>query len=533
MRISRRELFSRIGRAGGAGALFFTMQSLGYIRPVTGSPTFPLLEPHPGNAAKVLILGGGIAGLTAAYELTLAGYDCRILEAEARAGGRSLTVRRGDVIREIDGTTQTCAFEPGEYLNSGPARIPSAHQTLLGYCRTFGVPLEVFVNDNRSALFQDDNAFSGKPVLSRQVHYDSAGWISELLAKAIVNHALDEEISTIDTERLLEFLSAYGNLSDDHAYYARPEVGTYDEATRIGYDVAPGAFDKAGQTRPPLGLQDLVNSNFWHWKMHVEKSITLQTTMLQPVGGMDQIVRAFTSRLEDHITYNAKVTELRHTESGVRVVIEDTASGGKQAAEADYCICTLPLTVLSDVASDLDAEYAGAIRGIDYVAAVKLGWQASRRFWEEDEAIYGGISYVDDVLIEQIWYPCSAFNSRTGIIMGGYTLYDDAVEIGGFTPDERAARARSAGTKLHRQMETEVGQCVSVPWHRMPLARGAWAEWTDEQRQTAYVTLSRPERRIYFAGEHMSWLPGWQEGAVLSARDAVTAIHQRVQQSNP
>ena len=53
-----------------------------------------------------------------------------------------------------DGSQQTCAFGEGQYLNAGPARLPSTHRTMLGYCREFAVPLEVEVNASHSALMQ-------------------------------------------------------------------------------------------------------------------------------------------------------------------------------------------------------------------------------------------------------------------------------------------------------------------------------------------------------------------------------------------
>ena len=72
-----------------------------------------LLEPDrvwplsTGRGQLVAILGAGVSGLTAAYELDRAGYDVVILEAQRRAGGRSLTLRRGDVFQEMKQPAQT------------------------------------------------------------------------------------------------------------------------------------------------------------------------------------------------------------------------------------------------------------------------------------------------------------------------------------------------------------------------------------------------------------------------------------------
>ena len=102
------------------------------------------------NPKKVLILGAGISGLTAAYELSRKGYEVQVLEASFRAGGRNLTVRNGDRIDET-GYPQVCNFDkdPDLYFNCGPARIPGHHKALLDYCKELDVELAPFINDNR------------------------------------------------------------------------------------------------------------------------------------------------------------------------------------------------------------------------------------------------------------------------------------------------------------------------------------------------------------------------------------------------
>ena len=86
-----------------------------------------------------MILGAGIAGMVAAWELQKSGYSCTLLEARDRSGGRNRTIRNGTRVEMTDGTTQTCGFEDGQYFNAGPARLPSQDVTMLGYCREFGV----------------------------------------------------------------------------------------------------------------------------------------------------------------------------------------------------------------------------------------------------------------------------------------------------------------------------------------------------------------------------------------------------------
>ena len=162
--ISRRTLVELIGQIGGAAAAYSALNMAGLLATPTAHAAPPALKPGSGNGKRVAILGAGIAGLTAAYCLSKAGYQCTILEARARSGGRVWTIRGGDRIAETD-STQHVEWQADReiYFNAGAARISSHHQGILGYCRDLGVPLEVFVNDNRSALVQFDSQFGGKP----------------------------------------------------------------------------------------------------------------------------------------------------------------------------------------------------------------------------------------------------------------------------------------------------------------------------------------------------------------------------------
>ena len=186
---TRREFLRRVAGAGGYRATYLTMQAMGFL-PLAAVAEPVALERGGAHGTKVVILGAGVAGLSAAYELGKAGYDCTVLEARERVGGRNWTIRRGTSIELADGSRQLCDFEPGLYWNAGPARLPSHHQAVLGYCREFGVPLEVEVNTSRGARLLNPAANGGQPIEMRQAVNDTRGAISELLAKAIDRGAL-------------------------------------------------------------------------------------------------------------------------------------------------------------------------------------------------------------------------------------------------------------------------------------------------------------------------------------------------------
>ena len=141
--ISRRTLVELIGRIGGAATAYSALNMAGLLATPMAYAAPPALKPGSGNGKRVAILGAGIAGLTAAYCLSKAGYQCTILEARARSGGRVWTIRGGDQIAETD-STQRIEWQADRdiYFNAGAARISSHHQGILGYCRELGVPLE-------------------------------------------------------------------------------------------------------------------------------------------------------------------------------------------------------------------------------------------------------------------------------------------------------------------------------------------------------------------------------------------------------
>ena len=198
--------------------MYHAMTSLGFAAdsPYQG----PIKLGGDVKGASVLILGAGLAGMTAALELRKAGYKVQVLEFNSRAGGRNWTLRGGDRFTELGGFTQTCEFEQGLYLNPGPWRIPYHHRALLDYCKRLNVALEPFVELNHNALLHASGAFGGQPQRIRDVKADFQGQIAELLTKATAQGKLDEAVSAEDKEILLQALRSWGALDKNYAYKA-------------------------------------------------------------------------------------------------------------------------------------------------------------------------------------------------------------------------------------------------------------------------------------------------------------------------
>jgi monoamine oxidase len=520
--ISRRELLARIGMAAGSSVMYQAMTSLG-LAAESGYKGPIRLDGDP-KSTSVLILGAGIAGLVAALELRKAGYQVAVLEYNNRAGGRCWSLRGGDRYVELGGLAQQCKFEPGLYLNPGPWRIPYHHHAILDYCRRLNVTLEPFIQVNYNAYVHSRTAFGGKPQRFREVIADFHGNIAELLAKTVSQDKLDQPVSAEDKQLLLAALRQWGALDPNYAY--RASLFTSD---RRGYAKDAGG-GLSGEPLPsqPLAFDDILRSRVWS-RLTVGLTYEFQTTMFQPVGGMDMVAKAFAREVGDLIRFNAKVTAIRQDDHGVTATYIDARDGGTpMTASADWCLCTIPLSILSQIRMNVGAAMANAIQAVPYTPGLKIGLQFRRRFWEEDEAIYGGITYTD-LPIWQIGYPSTGYHgSGKGVLLGAYTFGPYAFEFTSLPPEERVKKAVAWGAEIHPQYRDEFENGIAVGWHRVPWALGCYGLWSEEARARHYRDLCTIDGRIALAGEHASYVPAWQEGAILSALDAVQRLHQRV-----
>ena len=519
--ITRRALLALIGKSAGGAAMYQAMTSLGLAAESSFKGPPKLQGAKKGTS--VLVLGAGIAGLVAAYELREAGYRVRILEYNDRAGGRAWTIRGGDTFTELGGAPQHCGFATGQYFNPGPWRIPYHHRGVLSYASRFGVALEPFVQVNYNAFVHSSKAFDGKPQRYRHMQADFHGHVAELLGKATSQGALDATLSSEDRQRLLEGLRGWGALDKSFAYRAGP-VGSEHR----GYDVpAGGGLAPAAVPSTPVGLSELLKGQVWR-AIATGHEYEYQSAIFQPVGGMDMIAKAIAKQVASLIQFRAKVTRIAQDERGVSVTWTDTAKGGAVRTEkADWCVCTIPLSILGQMEVQVGDAMHAAIDAVPYDAAIKIALQFKRRFWEEDEAIYGGISYTD-LPIDRISYPSHGYGtSGKAVLLGAYAFGPNAYEFTALSHPERIQAALDFGSRIHPQYRAEFDQGFSVGWHRVPYTMGCYGLWSDDARQEHYRDLCAIDGRIVLAGEHASNLPAWQEGAVLSALDAIERLHRK------
>ena len=514
--LTRRHFLQALGTVGGAGMLMSGLSAFNIG--IASAQNRPPPLAGDANGKTVIILGAGLAGLVAAYELGRQGYDCKVLEARRYAGGRCQTARRGFVLPQLGQEDEVCNFDDGEYFNHGPWRIPYHHRSTLHYTQEFGIPLEIFVNHNEAAFAYRDGGgpLNGQPVRQKEIIADMRGHTAEILAKHVDQGALDVPLNAEEREKFLEFLVGEGHLEPDSLDY----LGTGGR----GYLSDPGAGLTPGEASSPHALAALLNSDLFGIVSSVS-GYTQQKTMFQPIGGMDRIPKAFEERLGDTITFGARVTQLQHSDDGVVVDYLDGDSGETHQLAGDYCLCTIPLSVLRSIENDFSDEFRSAMDAVSYTPTCKLALQMKSRFWEVEDHVFGGHSFTHDSEVGNISYPSTGWQASKGILQGVYNFGANAAQFSALPRDQRIDKALGVGEKIHAGYRRDFETAFSTAWHLVPENLGGWASWSDEARQNSYPLLNEPQGRVLLAGEHLSYMTGWMAGAIESSWLQIEKLH--------
>lgn len=522
--MTKRRFLQAVGIVGGSGAILAAMHGMGIgFDSLRSGP--PRLS-NEGQGKKILILGAGLSGMTMAYEMARRGYECEILEARSYAGGRCQTARKGFAIEELGGDRQVCDFDEGQYYNHGPWRIPPNHHSTLHYCKEFNIPIEVIINQNESCFLYNENAkgpLNGKRVRRFEVLADLNGYTSELLAKCVNQGALNSAMTGEDREQLLAYLRHSGYLGEkDMAYH-----GTVDR----GMKTHPGAGFNLGEESDPFDLHNLLLSNLGG-KVSGVPSYERPHAMFQTVGGMDRIAKGFEEQVGGMISYDCEVDNINMSPDGVTVEYRKNGSKQLSSTSADFCVSTIPLAIMSKIKGNFSAQFRDAMTGASATPNGKIGLQMNRRFWEEDDRIFGGISYTDIPGHGSIAYPSYDFLGAKGVVQGYYNFRGDAVKISMLSHAERVAFALEHGAKLHPTYKKDFsGKAFSVAWHRVPFSLSSWESWSPENQETKLKLLLEGEGRLFLSGTHMTpGLTGWMAGAIESAWLTMEKIHARVKQ---
>lgn len=447
---------------------------------------------------KVIIVGAGLAGLSAGYELKRAGHTPIILEAQQRVGGRVYTLRD--------------PFTEGLYAEVGAMRIPRAHTLTMEYVEKFGLKTNDFTMDNPNAYYymggnkvRASEANANPSLLGFDVSENEKGKTAgQLYMKAI--------------QPLIDNLEKNGDSAWDEI------IAQYDQySTREFLEVngwSEGIIEMFGLL---ANQESVMNSSFL--ELFREDSGNYYTNMVEIQGGTDRLPHAFLPELKDNIRFGAKMIAMDQSPDDVTIHYQTAA--GKFAETGDYAIITVPFPVLRhvEVLKPFTRAKQRAIRQLHYDASAKILFQCKRRFWEEDDGIFGG-GTLTDLPIRNLYYPDHGRETGRGIILASYTWSEDAQRWGSLKPEDRITQALDDVAEIHPQITKEFEVGTSWMWHDDEFAGGAFALFDPGQQTLLHEEIVKPDGRIHFAGEHTSLQHAWIQGAFESGLRAAVAIHK-------
>ncbi len=528
--LTRRRFLQMLSAGAGSGAVLTAMGAWGQI-PVTAQTTPPRLDGN-GNGTRVVILGAGPGGCPAAWELIQLGYDVTVLEARDRLGGHSFTVRGGSKTFEYGKGDQVCDWDDENmWYDAGPSRIPFFHRGFIHYCHEFNIPLMDHKNLDLNAWVYAENVngnLNGTRMRLGDMQADMAGHTAELLAKAVNQDDLDLPLTAEDRDLLTDYLIQWGILSASDL--------TYGPSSHRGYRVLPGT-QSDGELGTPFAFEDLLPFadgilDAAGGYLAATAQFDWQSTMVKPKGGISELYETgFKGALGDRVKLNCEVMEIRQSDDGVRIVYTNKATGQTEEISGDYCMCNIPLSVLIKLQGDFSGGFRTAMQSVPYFMALRAGLGFNRRFWEEDDWIYGGQSFSNIGELGILGYPDDGYGAAKGVMLGMYAFGTNAAHVSSLSYPERIELALTLGSKIHPQMRDDFMSGFSVAWHLEPYSLGAWPSYTQRTREQAFPILQEPDGRIYLVGEHLSYVNGWIEGAVQAAWMQVEKLHARVMQA--
>lgn len=458
---------------------------------------------------KIIIIGAGMAGLTAASLLKETGHDVNIIEANSRIGGRIYTLRE--------------PLAPGNYLELGAMRFPANHLLLLEYIRRANLPTEKFVNISPDDIIYVNNrqvkAFhyqQNPDILSFPVRPSEEGKTAiELLLEA-VQPFMDLLVqSTMEEQQQIK------------KRYSLYSTTSFLRDNPIGPSLSPEAVNKISVM---LGVEGLAEYAFTDFFTNLIMPISLNLHDFQQItGGNDQLPQSFLPSLADHLYFEEKVETIIQEEAGIKVQTKNKSSGNKHVFTADYAITTLPFSIfqLVDIVPyhSVSHKKHQAIRELKNIPTIKIGIEFETRFWERLQM--GHIT--TSLPIGFTYTPGSAAGHHTkGVLLASYT-WGKSAQLWNTVPEENMIDyVLNDLEKIYgRVVYDEYIQGYSVNWARNPYAGGGLTLFTPGQETDFADHIQQPEGRLHFAGEHTSWFHGWAEGAIESGIRAAVEVNGR------
>nr|1F8R_A Chain A, L-amino Acid Oxidase [Calloselasma rhodostoma]1F8R_B Chain B, L-amino Acid Oxidase [Calloselasma rhodostoma]1F8R_C Chain C, L-amino Acid Oxidase [Calloselasma rhodostoma]1F8R_D Chain D, L-amino Acid Oxidase [Calloselasma rhodostoma]1F8S_A Chain A, L-AMINO ACID OXIDASE [Calloselasma rhodostoma]1F8S_B Chain B, L-AMINO ACID OXIDASE [Calloselasma rhodostoma]1F8S_C Chain C, L-AMINO ACID OXIDASE [Calloselasma rhodostoma]1F8S_D Chain D, L-AMINO ACID OXIDASE [Calloselasma rhodostoma]1F8 len=450
------------------------------------------------NPKHVVIVGAGMAGLSAAYVLAGAGHQVTVLEASERPGGRVRTYRNE---------------EAGWYANLGPMRLPEKHRIVREYIRKFDLRLNEFSQENDNAWYfiknirkkvgevKKDPGLLKYPVKPSEAGKSAGQLYEESLGKVV------EELKRTNCSYILNKYDTYS---------------TKEYLIKEG-DLSPGAVDMIG---------DLLNEDSGYYVSFIESLkhddiFAYEKRFDEIVDGMDKLPTAMYRDIQDKVHFNAQVIKIQQNDQKVTVVYE-TLSKETPSVTADYVIvCTTSRAVrLIKFNPPLLPKKAHALRSVHYRSGTKIFLTCTTKFWEDD-GIHGGKS-TTDLPSRFIYYPNHNFTNGVGVIIA-YGIGDDANFFQALDFKDCADIVFNDLSLIHQLPKKDIQSfcypSVIQKWSLDKYAMGGITTFTPYQFQHFSDPLTASQGRIYFAGEYTAQAHGWIDSTIKSGLRAARDVN--------
>lgn len=492
-----------------------------------------IAKPGAFKNKKVAILGAGVAGLSAAFELRKLGFDITIFEArENRIGGR----------------VYTYFFDRENYGELGPMRIPVSHETTWHYINLFGLDTRPFVQVNPNAFIYAKNTRvrndpEGENV-KREIYpkFRMRTWEKQLSWQELLSYALDTPLLQMSPELRIELL-----------HIRRITDGTINYWDYFNHRQV---MEKLGLSNGAIDMLNSVSSfvrlllYYNYIETAIETSSLSFTTMFEIVGGTYLLPYALYNSItspnpKEYVGIEPKDLGKVDIRMGtwvegickldkrdrVGVIYNNRKILNSRKEDFDYIVCALPLSNLRNI--DINPLFSNrkmaAIREVDYVSAQKTILLCKKRFWQE-QGIVGGGSYTD-LPIASIWYPNDNKGAnQPGVLLGSYNLAEDAVRFGNLPKFLKFEELKRQIERVHGlpygYLDSVVVDWKDMNWDEEPWSLGGFAFLMPEQRRLYQYAMTTPEynRKIFFAGDHASVVHGWINGSLQTAMIAANDL---------
>jgi monoamine oxidase len=444
----------------------------------------------------VLIVGAGIAGLTAAYRLSQAGVRVRLIEAQKRVGGRMFSLRE--------------FFPDSQVAELGGELIDTGHETIRTLASELGIGL-------------DDLSIEPEGIGMELFHFGGARRSELEIVEAFrpVAALIEKDLATITGDDVT-FDAPNGAEALDRMTVAQwldkhGVSGWIRDVLNIGYTTE---FGLETDQQSALNLLTMIDTNPDPFRIFGDSDERFHVQ-----GGNDRITTTLATKIPVEIETGTFLESLNEESDGT-FLCSVRRDGVSSTIRAPQVLLTIPFTMLRevDLRVTLPAEKRAAIDGLGYGTNAKLMVGFDRRIWREQYASNGSV--LTDLPFQLCWETSRAQNGRSGILTN-FTGGAHGMEIGAGTAGEQAMKFTRELDRVFPGVEAtrREGKEVRFHWPTFPFTRGSYASYRPGQWTTIRGAEGMPVRNLFFAGEHCSLdYQGFMEGGCETGQAAAEAI---------